>query len=78
MDKIIDRETLQEMLSFVYLKGKPQASECAHDDLVMALAIAYEALKQLPNRRMNYQITEKKPKSRVKNHDDEDFFSFGM
>lgn len=78
MDKIIDRETLQEMLSFVYLKGKPQASEGAHDDLVMALAIAYEALKQLPNRRMNYQNTEKKPKSRVKNHDDEDFFSFGM
>ena len=49
-EKIVDRETLQEMLSFVRLKGKPQADEGAHDDLVMGLAIAYEALKQLPRR----------------------------
>lgn len=48
IEKIVDRETLQEMLSFVRIKNKPQASEGTHDDLVMGLAIAYEALKQLP------------------------------
>lgn len=48
IEKIQDRETLQEMLSFVRINGKPQASEGTHDDLVMALAIAYEALSQLP------------------------------
>jgi len=50
IEKICDRETLQEMLSFVRIKNKPQASEGTHDDLVMALAIAYEALKQLPRK----------------------------
>lgn len=50
IEKIVDRETLQEMLSFVRIKNKPQASEGTHDDLVMALAIAYEALKQTPRK----------------------------
>jgi len=52
IDRINDRETLQEMLSFVRSSknGKPEASEGAHDDLVMSLAIAYEALNQLPTR----------------------------
>lgn len=45
---IVDRSTLQEMLSFVWLDGKQQASEGAHDDLVMSLAIGYEVLKQIP------------------------------
>ena len=50
IEKIQDRETLQEMLSFVRnAKGRPEASEGAHDDLVMALAIAYEAMHQLPS-----------------------------
>ena len=49
IEKIVDRETLQEMLSFVRnTKGRPEASEGTHDDLVMSLAIAYEALHQLP------------------------------
>ena len=52
--KINDRETLQEMLSFVRNEkknGRPEASQGAHDDLVMGLAIAYEALHQLPAQR---------------------------
>lgn len=45
---INDEETLKEALSFVRIKGKPQASEGAHDDLIMALSIAYYALNQIP------------------------------
>ena len=49
IEKIQDRETLQEMLSFIRNgKGRPEAAEGAHDDLVMSLAIAYEALHQIP------------------------------
>ena len=51
IEKITDRETLQEMLSFIRnARGRAEAAEGAHDDLVMSLAIAYEALHQLPNR----------------------------
>lgn len=51
IDRINDAETLQEMLSFVRNeRGRPEASEGTHDDLVMGLAIAYEARRQLaPN-----------------------------
>lgn len=50
---INDSETLQEMLSFVRnSKGRPEASQGTHDDLVMGLAIAYEALHQLPAKRV--------------------------
>lgn len=39
---INDKETLEEMLTFVRNeKGRPEAQDGAHDDLVMALAIAY-------------------------------------
>ena len=42
IEKINDKETLEEMLTFVRNeKGRPEAQEGAHDDLVMALAIAY-------------------------------------
>ena len=59
VDRINDRETLQEMLSFVRnAKGRPEASQGTHDDLVMGLAIAYEALRQLPTKRI--QTVEKK------------------
>ena len=51
IEKINDRETLQEMLSFVRNgRGKAEASEGTHDDLVMGLAIGYHALGQLPSR----------------------------
>ncbi|MBQ0035531.1 MAG: hypothetical protein KBT35_01290 [Firmicutes bacterium] len=64
---INDRETLQEMLSFVRINGKPQASEGTHDDLVMSLAIAYEAMGQMPKK-----FSLKKTRDR-----DEDFFNYG-
>lgn len=42
IDWINDKDTLEEMLTFVRNeKGRPEAQEGAHDDLVMALAIAY-------------------------------------
>ena len=71
---VTDRETLQEMLSFVKLNGKPQASEGAHDDLVMALAIAYEALKQIPHK-FTFGTS---PKSVERYDEDEAFFNFGF
>jgi hypothetical protein len=59
VDRINDRETLQEMLSFVRnAKGRAEASQGTHDDLVMGLAIAYEALRQLPTKRI--RTVEKK------------------
>lgn len=46
-DLIVDRETLEEMLTFVRNeKGRPEAAVGAHDDCVMALAIAYYARTQ--------------------------------
>ena len=42
IELINDKETLEEMLVFVRNeKGKPEAQEGCHDDLVMALAIAF-------------------------------------
>lgn len=42
VEQINDKETLEEMLVFVRNeKGRPEAQEGCHDDLVMALAIAY-------------------------------------
>ena len=38
---INDGDTLREMLSFVRIRGKPQAEAGEHDDLVMGLAIAH-------------------------------------
>lgn len=39
---ISDKTTLEEMLTFVRnRKGRPEAQQGAHDDCVMALAIAY-------------------------------------
>ena len=60
IDRIHDRETLQEMLSFVRnAKGRAEASQGTHDDLVMGLAIAYHALGQLPNRTNVKPTTER-------------------
>lgn len=42
IELINDKETLEEMLVFVRNeRGRPEAQEGSHDDLVMALAIAY-------------------------------------
>lgn len=70
IELIVDKATLEEMLSFVKIKGKAQASDGTHDDLVMALAIAYEILKQIPPKEVKVIDTE---------YDDyDDFYSFGM
>ena len=45
--KIVDKETLEEMLNFVRNeKGRAEAMAGTHDDLVMALAIAYHTRDQ--------------------------------
>ena len=42
IELINDKETLEEMLVFIRnQKGRPEAQAGSHDDLVMALAIAY-------------------------------------
>ena len=79
IERIVDRETLQEMLSFVNIKGKPQASDGTHDDLVMALAIAHEGRKQIPHRPLKDEgrVQNKNIEREVKD-DDLAFFNFGM
>ena len=47
IDKITDKDTLKEMLTFIKNeKGRPEAQEGYHDDLVMGLAIAYDIREQ--------------------------------
>lgn len=47
IEKINDRETLEEMLTFVRNeKGRPEAQDGTHDDLVMGLAIAHYIREQ--------------------------------
>lgn len=48
MDTFYDKTTLEEMLTFVRNeKGRPEASVGAHDDCIMALAIALHAREQM-------------------------------
>ncbi len=57
IDLINDKETLEEMLVFIRNeKGRPEAQEGCHDDLVMALAIAYYIRTQ---QSMKIQIKDK-------------------
>lgn len=57
---INDKETLEEMLTFVRNeKGRPEAQEGAHDDLVMALAIAYYIRTQ-QSMKVKTEIQEKR------------------
>ena len=47
-NQLNDKDTLEEMLTFVRNeKGRPEAQEGAHDDLVMGLAIAYDIKDQV-------------------------------
>lgn len=47
IDKINDKDTLEEMLTFVRNeKGRAEAQEGCHDDLVMGLAISYYIREQ--------------------------------
>lgn len=48
ISNINDKDTLEEMLTFVKNeKGRPEAQEGSHDDLVMGLAIAYDIKDQV-------------------------------
>lgn len=58
---IFDIPTLGEMLTFIRNnKGRMEAQEGAHDDLVLALAIGYECLSQVPVKQTT--IEKKKPR----------------
>ena len=62
IDKIYDIDTLREMLTFIVNKnGRAEAEEGYHDDLTMALAIAYyirpqQAMKKIKTE--NEQLDE--------------------
>lgn len=57
---VVDEDTLEEMLVFVRSeKGRAEAQSGFHDDLIMALAIAYYARSQ-------QRSTVAKPKDRIK------------
>ena len=63
IDKIVDIDTLREMLTFIVNKnGRAEAEDGYHDDLVMALAITYyirpqQAMKKIKTE--NEQLDEK-------------------
>lgn len=68
-EKIVDKDTLEEMLTFVRNeKGRPEAAMGAHDDLVMGLAIAYNIREQqemtIPKENIprHYNFEAEKPK----------------
>lgn len=57
---INDMDTLNEMLTFVRNeKGRPEAKEGAHDDLVMALAIAYYSRGQQDDHMLAHAVQQK-------------------
>lgn len=58
---INDKDTLKEALTFIRNKGKPEAQNGYHDDLIMALAIAYHIRSQ-----QSYKIPEIEQKSKFK------------
>lgn len=56
---INDMDTLNEMLTFVRNeRGKPEAKEGAHDDLIMALAIAYYSRGQQDSNTFKQAVQE--------------------
>ena len=74
--KIYDKETIGEMLSFVVMQGssswKAQAESGAHDDLVMALAIAWQMYQicEVPKTTNDY--------SKYENYKQESFENKGL
>lgn len=59
IDKINDKDTLREMLTFIVNKnGRAEAEEGYHDDLVMGLAIAYYIRPQQEMRKIKNQSEE--------------------
>ena len=76
LEGIVDFETLGEMLSFAKNdKGKPEALPGKHDDLVMALAIAYHAR---PQQRMTlYDLEEEREPDEDELMDYDDYMTGG-
>ena len=59
IEKINDKDTLREMLTFIVNKsGRAEAEDGYHDDLVMALAIAYYIRPQQTMKKMISQNEE--------------------
>lgn len=64
---INDRFTLEEMLTFTRnSRGRPEAEDGAHDDLVMGLAITYycrdqQTRKPLPKEKPRYVMADYSP-----------------
>lgn len=59
--KIVDKDTLREMITFIVNKnGRAEAEQGYHDDLVMGLAIAYyirtqQSMKRIKSERREYE-----------------------
>lgn len=59
IDKINDKDTLREMLTFIVNKnGRAEAEDGYHDDLVMGLAIAYYIRPQQEMKKIKTQNEE--------------------
>lgn len=66
--KLYDETTVKELFTFIISKtGKPQAEDNAHDDLVMALAIAWQLYQLVPMKYLQREIElpEYKPRDSV-------------
>ena len=73
IDLINDKETLEEMLVFVRNeKGRPEAQEGCHDDLVMALAIAFYIRTQQDMTAQQTEVEKRLSKEFTFEFEDED------
>ena len=64
IDKIVDGETLREMLRFVKTdNGRPEAEQGEHDDLVMGLAITYYIRNQ-----QSFKIIKEQKEIKILDH----------
>ena len=69
--KITDKDVLEEMLTFVRNeKGRPEAQEGTHDDLVMGLAITYYIRDQ--------QSFKKQPREYIQAPNNDYYSEFGI
>lgn len=79
-NKILDIETLREMLVFIKNeRGRPEAMEGEHDDLVMGLAITYyirdqQSFKKAPEERPiaprdDYRQFDERPSELIRDDD---------
>ena len=57
---IYDKDTLKELLSFVKKNGRPEAERGSHDDLVLALAIAWQMylIQPIPSKNADFDYSQ--------------------